>query len=50
MEDYMKTKKPIFEAGDFGELLSYPTGSWVDKLSEEVMKVLYVDIEAVKKD
>ena len=43
-------RKPIFSRSDYDTLLSYPTGSWVDKISEKIDEVLYVDTEAVKKD
>jgi len=44
------TRKPIFQKSDYGTLLSYPTGSWVDKVSEKIEEVLYVDLEERKKD
>ncbi len=44
------TRKPVFERSDYQNLLEYPTGSWVDKLSEKLEEVLYVNTEKTKKD
>lgn len=44
------SKQPIFERSDFEELQKYPTGSWVDKLSEKLEEILYVNVEETKKD
>lgn len=47
---YDEQGSKVFEPTDLGELESRETGSFVDQLAEEVMKVMYIETESKKKD